>query len=147
MSTSLTPPEQWDAIPEIAKWQIILTIAFFEFWDESQSPVHYMRGGKPGSFPPLKGPDSMLPHPVPFNLYDPFNYAQRKTAEQRARGLKVEINNGRLAMIGIFGFLAESKVPGSVPALVGKIAPYSGDYMAPFESNFHTYLQSTIGGM
>ena len=33
------------------------------------------------------------------------------------RGLLVEINNGRLAMLGIFGFLAESKIPGSVPAL------------------------------
>jgi len=146
-SSSLSPPEQWDAIPEAAKWQIFLTIAFLEFWDESQAATHYMRGGKPGAFPPLAGPDSTLPHPVPFNLFDPFNLSAKKTAEQKARGLKVEINNGRLAMIGIFGFLAESKVPGSVPALVGKIAPYSGDYMAPFEANFHTYLQSTIGGM
>jgi len=43
-------------------------------------------------------------------------------------------------MLGIFGFLAESKVPGSVPLLVGKIPAYAGDYMAPFEANFHTMI-------
>ena len=58
---------------------------------------------------------------------------------------QAEINNGRLAMLGIFAFLSESKIPGSVPALAGKIPAYAGDYMAPFESNFHTYLQSTLG--
>ena len=42
--------------------------------------------------------------------------------------LRTEINNGRLAMLGIMAFLAESKVPGSVPALGGLgIAPYSGE--------------------
>ena len=30
------------------------------------------------------------------------------------------MNNGRLAMIGIMAFMAEAKVPGSVPGLVGK---------------------------
>ena len=37
-----------------------------------------------------------------------------------------------LAMIGIFGFISESCVPGSVPALNGVIPYYSGDVMAPF---------------
>ena len=55
------------------------------------------------------------------------------TEEEKARGRLVEINNGRLAMIGIMGFLAESKVPGSVPFLVGKIKPYAGEVMSPFE--------------
>lgn len=142
--TSLTPPEQWDAIPEAAKWQIVLTIGFLEFWSESIG-THYMRGGKPGAFPALSGPDSPLPHPVPFNLYDPFNLSKNASPEKKAKGLKAEINNGRLAMLGIFAFLSESKIPGSVPALAGKIPAYAGDYMAPFESNFHTYLQSTLG--
>jgi len=30
--TGQSPQALWDSIPEIAKWQIILTIAFFEFW-------------------------------------------------------------------------------------------------------------------
>jgi len=142
--TDLSPPEQWDAIPEAAKWQIILVISFLEFWDESTG-MHYMRGRKPGAFPPLSGADSPLPHPVPFNLYDPFNLSAKKSEEAKARGLKVEINNGRLAMLGIFAFLSESKIEGSVPALKGLIPAYSGNYMAPFESNFHTMLQSTVG--
>ena len=61
-----------------------------------------------------------------------LTYFLRPTQE---RGLLVEINNGRLAMIGIFGFLAESKIPGSVPALSGLIKPYAGEYMAPFTSD------------
>ena len=35
-------------------------------------------------------------------------------------------------MIGLFGFISEATVPGSVPALTGKILPYSGDVMVPF---------------
>lgn len=51
----------------------------------------------------------------------------------------MEINNGRLAMIGLFAFMAESKVTGSVPFLAGKIAHYDGDPMIPFEGNFHLF--------
>jgi len=125
-----SPPEQWDAIPEAAKWQIMLTVAFLEGWDESQRAVHYMRGGQPGAFPPLTGPNSAMPHSVPFDLFDPFGLSKNRSAEAKARGLKAELNNGRLAQIGIFGFLAEAKVEGSVPALSGLgIQHYSGDFM------------------
>ena len=146
--TMASPPEQWDAIPEAAKWQIFLTIAFLEGWDESQRDLHYMRGGKPGEFPPLAGPDSALPHSVPFNLFDPFGLSKNRSAEAKARGLKAELNNGRLAQIGIFGFLSEQKVPGAVPGLSGLGLPhYSGDFMAPFESNFHTILQAPLSAL
>ena len=57
---------------------------------------------------------------------------------KKARGLNVEINNGRAAMLGIFGFMAASKVDGSVPAL-SFIKPYAGDYMQPFEGNFDLF--------
>lgn len=40
-------------------------------------------------------------------------------------------------MIGLMGFLAESQLPGSVPALSGLgIRPYDGNIMIPFEGNF-----------
>ena len=140
VATGLSPQATWDAIPEAAKWQIILTIAFFEFWRENSyilaqdGETHYMRGGKPGYFPTFDN----LPHPAPFNLYDPFGFSKNASPEKKAKGLLVEINNGRLAMIGLFGFLAESKVPGSVPAL-SFIPAYDGDYMAPFAANFHIF--------
>jgi len=143
-----SPPEQWDAIPEAAKWQIMLTVAFLEGWDESQRAVHYMRGGQPGAFPPLTGPNSAMPHSVPFDLFDPFGLSKNRSAEAKARGLKAELNNGRLAQIGIFGFLAEAKVEGSVPALSGLgIQHYSGDFMAPFAADFHTMLAPALSAL
>jgi hypothetical protein len=94
-----------------------------------------MKGGKPGDFPDFEsGPDG-IPHPVPFNLYDPFKFSKNKSEEKKARGLKVELNNGRLAMLGIFGFLSAQTIPGSVPVLSGIVQPYSGEVMAPFGEN------------
>ena len=51
-------PALWRALPEGAKWQIILAVGVLEFWDEYQfkgddgmlddKEPHYMRGGQPG---------------------------------------------------------------------------------------------------
>ena len=93
---------------------------------------HYVRGGKPGYFPALSRSDeAAFPHPVPLNLWDPFKFTKNLTAEQKAKKLNEEVNNGRLAMIGIFGFVSAQAVPGSVPALTF-LPQYSGDFMAPF---------------
>jgi len=103
---------------------------------EKDGQTHYMRGGKPGYMPTF----DQLPHPVPFNLFDPFGFSKSATPEKKAKGLLAEVNNGRLAMIGIMGFLSEAKVPGSVPGLAGVgIRPYDGDVMAPFDANFHLF--------
>ena len=88
-----------------------------------------MRGGKPGYYPPLRG---NIPHPVPFNLFDPFNLSAKNTPERKEQGLLAEINNGRLAMIGIMGLVAAEKgliVPGldSLP-----LPRYAGEFMSPF---------------
>ena len=83
-----------------------------------------MKGGVPGKFPNF-GP--AVPHPVPFNLFDPFGLSKNRSAEAKAKGLKAEINNGRLAQLGIFGFLCEQTIPGSVPALTGIVKPYAAD--------------------
>ena len=98
---------------------------------EQSGNKHYMRGGKPGAFPELSG---VMPHPVPFELFDPFGLSKNASPEKKAKGLLTEINNGRLAQLGIMGFMAESKIPGSVPALKGLIAPYAGEVMAPFSA-------------
>merc|ERR1712046_278785 len=94
-------------------------------------------GGKPGTYPPFKDIPFHAGHMERFPLYDPFGIAAKDSPEKKAKGLLAEINNGRLAMIGIMGFVAESKVPGSVPALTGIVRPYDGDIMAPFSANFH----------
>ena len=65
--------------------------------------------------------------------------SKNASPEKKAKGLLAEINNGRLAMIGIFGFLSEAKVPGSVPFLTGIVKPYDGDSMAPFLANFDMF--------
>ena len=112
---------------------------------------HYMRGGKPGYFPPFNLPKGvkgasgigtledaeggpLLPHPVPLNLYDPFGFNKNKSDEWKAKKLQTEINNGRLAMIGLMSLLSEGAVPGSVPALKGLI-PATGEInvMSPFD--------------
>ena len=96
--------------------------------NEGQS--HYMKGGKPGYFPTF----DLLPHPVPYNLYDPWGVMKSKSEEEKAKGRLIEINNGRLAMLGIMAFLSEAKIPGAVPALTGLVKPYAGECMAPFLS-------------
>jgi hypothetical protein len=161
-----SPPEQWDALPVAAKWQIILFIGFLEWFSESAG-THYMRGGTPGAFPKFSDNPQLIPHPVPLNLFgeskfqkyfvsvtytdtprepfsnksvtfffsqqqtDPFGFSKNKSAEAKASGLVKELNNGRLAQIGILGFLSEQKLEGSVPLLKGLVAHYDGEPMAP----------------
>ena len=134
-TAGLSPPEQWDALPLEARWQIVLFVGFLEWWSEFAPEVHYTKGGKPGFFPPFddRKTDNRIgngfgwpnPFPVP-NLYQPLGAAnffpnplqareadggkaREPTEAEKARGRLIEINNGRLAMIGIMGFLAESK--------------------------------------
>merc|ERR1719261_936718 len=78
---------------------------------EAEKP-HYMRGGKSGT----------------HNLvwYFGSKYLSGKTEEQKLRSRTAEINNGRLAMIGIMGFIAASTVPGSVPYFTEDLTQYSG---------------------
>jgi len=126
-----SPPEQWDALSDPAKWQIILFVGFLEWFSEAAG-THYMRGGKPGAFPNFSDNSELVPHPVPLNLFDPFGFSKKKTEGQKAEGLIKELNNGRLAQIGIIAFLSEQKIEGSVPLLKGVVPHYAGEPMAPF---------------
>jgi len=133
----LSAPAVWDAVPTATRLQILLTIGFFELWSENRyvleqdGQTHYMRGGKPGYFPTWKE----IPHPVPFNLFDPLGLTKKLTEEQKAKKLRIELNNGRLAQLGIMAFVSEAKIPGSVPALTGLLKPYTGECMSPLASD------------
>merc|ERR1712078_345083 len=90
------PADQWDALSTPAKLQILGVIGFLEMWSETSVVLkadgqeHYVRGGKPGYFPKLSRSDKMAP-------------------ERKEKALLAEVNNGRLAMIGIFGMISASK--------------------------------------
>lgn len=135
--TVTSAPEAMDAIPDAAKLQIFAFVGFLEFWRECNSEKHYMKGGKIGEFPAFD--PAVIPGGA-LNLYDPFGKNKKMTEEQKASGLIKEINNGRLAMLGIFGFLCEAKIPGSVPALKGIIPAYDGEVMAPFSTSILPHL-------
>ena len=131
------PADQWDALSTPAKLQILGVIGFLEMWGETSASIemdgekHYCRGGTPGYYPKLQ---NKFPHPVPLDLWDPFGFTSKMTSERKSAALLAEVNNGRLAMIGLMGLISTSKgliVPGMdmLP-----IAPYRGEIMAPFSA-------------
>ena len=116
--------EFWDKTPAAGRLQIISTIGALEFVFEAQQP-HYLRGGKPGFI-------RLTPGVAPWHAsgYDPmgkYDDATRKTKRD------MELQNGRLAMLGMASFVAASKIPGSVPVLAG--LGFAGDYAGTLPGN------------
>lgn len=101
--SKLGPLEQWEAVPEVGKLQIISAIFIIEHQSEWKCKPHYMAGGTPGSLKFLK------------NFWDPVGLTSKMDAKKLERQRLSELKNGRLAMLGIVGCLVGGNLPGSIP--------------------------------
>lgn len=97
--SSMKPIEQWAAVPDAGKAQILFTIFLAELITEGYQGTHYMKGGD------LPG---MVFPPIDFSGVSDGTMLLKKNRE---------LNNGRLAMVAIMGFISEANIPGSVPVL------------------------------
>eukprot|EP00632_Arachnochrysis_sp_CCMP2950_P009803 CAMPEP_0185720080 /NCGR_PEP_ID=MMETSP1164-20130828/49935_1 /TAXON_ID=1104430 /ORGANISM="Chrysoreinhardia sp, Strain CCMP2950" /LENGTH=280 /DNA_ID=CAMNT_0028387743 /DNA_START=55 /DNA_END=897 /DNA_ORIENTATION=- len=143
----VTPQEQWDNIPLVGKLQILTLVGMLESYGEGAgSPegyVHYTKGGQPGYYPPIKGKGLGQ---IQLDLYDPLGWFPELSPAEKERKLYAELNNGRLAMIGLFSLLSESAVPGSNPQLKflaleipkydGKLMTFDSSLYSPFIEQF-----------
>merc|ERR1719265_1267754 len=101
--SKLGPMQQWEAVPELGKLQILLAIGTIEHNSEWKMKPHYMKGGTPGSYKHLK------------NFWDPVGFTSGMTEEKLKRQRLAELKNGRLAMFGIMGCLIGNNIPGALP--------------------------------
>merc|ERR1719183_379730 len=141
----VSPQEQWDNIPLWGKLQIFTLIGMLESYGEGAGAgpeyVHYTKGGLPGYYPPIKGKGAVTP--LPLDLFDPFGILPAQSDAEKERGRRVEINNGRAAMLGITAVLSASKGLIVPPLNALPIPKYDGDVMVPFSGDFsffgHTF--------
>jgi hypothetical protein len=133
-SIDLSPEAQWDAIPALAKYQIVFFVGALEVWDECSGGYgkHYTRGGKVGDYPSLR----LFRDEIHYDIFDPLGFNKNASQETKNRRLAAEINNGRLAMLGLIAFLTADKIEGSVPFLNSIAIPYDGNVMSPFDAGY-----------
>jgi hypothetical protein len=101
--SSMKPFDQWEAVPDAGKAQILATIFLAEMVTEAKG-THYTKGGE-----------------LPTIVFPPIDFSG-VNAETLKRKKDSELNNGRLAMIAIMSFIAEANIHGAVPALAGNPA-------------------------
>ena len=105
-----SPLEAWEATPFDGKVQILIAIGLAEFHSEFGAPykTHYTKGGPlPGNQLNFLG-DSKWEDVWGGKV---ISTTSAKTDEQFLNQQNAELNNGRLAMIGIMGFSAAALIP------------------------------------
>ena len=101
ISTTYTSPfEQWNAVPDAGKYQIIGLIFLTEIATEAKKPHYMMEGGS-----------------LPTMVFPQIDFSKVDTATVQIKRSR-ELNNGRLAMIAIMAYISEYCIPGSVPILL-----------------------------
>lgn len=96
-----SPLAAWDALGDDGRRQILFTILLIEMSDEIRQAGrdHYVRGG-------------------PIGLqFDPLNTMSKYDDAKKLAQQNKELNNGRLAMIGMIGFFSAANLDSSVPFL------------------------------
>merc|ERR1712072_1676104 len=100
----------WAKVPAAGKLQMLIVIGFAEFASELYKPHYMTPEGTPGKI--------VVPDSIPsIQLFDPAGFTKNMPEDVKARRRLVEIQNGRLAMIGIISFLSANAIDGAVPAL------------------------------
>ena len=115
-SLSHNPLDAWAQVPYDGKVQMLVAIGLAEFHSEFSDfgKKHYTAGGPfPGNQLEFKG-DNRWTDVWGGKVIDTTS---AKTQKQFDAQQNAELNNGRLAMIGIMGFSAAATVPGSIPLL------------------------------
>lgn len=97
--STMKPIDQWAAVPDAGKAQILFTIFIAELVTEGYQGTHYMKGGD-----------------LPTMVFPPIDFSGVSDQTMLLKRNR-ELNNGRLAMIAIMGFISEANIPGSVPVL------------------------------
>ncbi|KAJ1445845.1 chlorophyll a/b-binding protein domain-containing protein [Pelagophyceae sp. CCMP2097] len=101
---AMNPLEAWAAVPAAGVSQIFGAIALVE-----ASEMTHKDGKYAGGDAWFQGFSTNL-------AFDPLGFGKADAKMVETMKLR-ELKNGRLAMIGIMGFVASSAVPGSVPML------------------------------
>ena len=93
--------DAWDNLPELGKNQIFTVIGALEIGDKASQSL-MMREGKAVDGYFGNRWNALAPNP-------------KMDSEKFLKQQNVELNNGRLAMIGIISFFMSDVIPGSVP--------------------------------
>ena len=112
LSEAHYPLDQWALVPDAGKWQIALVALLVEFHSELT-----VDGSKYFSGPHYTKDISKAGRIQVPGFWDPIGLWKNTNDAKKKRGRIVELNNGRLAMVGMASFLAAANMEGTVPAL------------------------------